>query len=416
MKAAILTMGVRGDVEPYLALGLGLRRAGHDVLIATHRDFEDDIRAHSFDFHPLPGSSDELSTIFASVGIGRVAMLQSWRRLADFATPLIRELWNEAHLACLDADVVVHSMLTSFIAQHIAKMNGQVSIGSLLYPIFTPTKELPVPMLAGGDYGPKLNYFSHSAFNWITNTFSRSAYSLVRRSDPGLPPAPDWPYGSGPDGPALVLYAFSPSIIPPPSDWDESRVVTGYWQLERSPSWQPDPSLLTFIGEGSRPIYIGFGSMSRTEHISVIMEAVEAVYRHGHRGVIQVAAEKIAGRTLPDGFIRVDYVPHEWLFPHMAALIHHGGAGTTAAGLRAGVPMVVVPFYGDQPFWGRLVQRRTGGPAPIPRRQLSKKRLQQALQDALAEPVQTTAAALGRIIQSENGVSEAVSQIERAVR
>jgi UDP:flavonoid glycosyltransferase YjiC (YdhE family) len=311
---------------------------------------------------------------------------------------------------------VVHNMLTSFIAQRIASMNDQVSVGSLLYPIFTPTHELPVPMLAREDYGPKINYFSHAVLNWITNTFSRSAYAVVRRGDPELPPVPDWPFRSGPDGPALVLYAFSPSIIPPPSDWDTSRIVTGYWQLERPPSWRPDPSLLAFLGEGPKPIHIGFGSMSRAEHVSVIMGAVEAVHRHGYRGVVQVASENLAGRTLPDDFLRVDYVPHEWLFPHMAALIHHGGAGTTAAGLRAGVPMVVVPFYGDQPFWGRLVQRRTGGPAPIPRRQLSIERLQQALQDVLTEPVQSTAAALGRVIQSENGVSEAVVQIERAVR
>jgi sterol 3beta-glucosyltransferase len=200
--------------------------------------------------------------------------------------------------------------------------------------------------------------------------------------------------------------------VPRPADWDGSSIVTGYWFLDVPDSWQPDPALVEFINKGSPPVYIGFGSMSMFSGAGTTDLVVEALKLAGQRAVLAGAGRIAAEKTRAGVFI-VDAVPHEWLFPRMAAVVHHGGAGTTGASLRAGKPTVICPFVGDQPFWGRRVAALGAGPAPIPQGKLTAEKLADAIHSALTEPrLRTRAASLGETIRVEDGVGRAVAVIE----
>jgi sterol 3beta-glucosyltransferase len=226
-----------------------------------------------------------------------------------------------------------------------------------------------------------------------------------------LPPGGYFAYLSRQQVP--VLYAYSPTVVARPNDWPERFVVTGYWFLERPLNWQPPPALSDFLADGPPPVYIGFGSMSSNRPHKLADVAIDALKMAGQRGILARGWGGLAfdgiNQPLTDDIFVVDDAPHDWLFPQMAAVVHHGGSGTTAAGLRAGVPSVLIPFSGDQPFWGQRVAALGAGPAAIPYKKLSVRRLATAIETATgSETMRCRVAALGKRIQAENGVADAV--------
>jgi sterol 3beta-glucosyltransferase len=205
-------------------------------------------------------------------------------------------------------------------------------------------------------------------------------------------------------------------VIPPPPDWDETSIATGYWFLERDEQWQPDPALQTFLQAGPPPVYIGFGSMPSQDAEAKLQVILAALAQTGARGIVATGWGGLAAAETPDTVYLLESAPHDWLFPQMAAVVHHGGAGTTAAGLRAGVPTIVCPFFGDQPFWGRRVAALGVGPAPIPQRRLTAKRLGAALESTLQDKaMHRRAQQLGELIRREDGVGRAIALIEKEV-
>jgi sterol 3beta-glucosyltransferase len=213
-------------------------------------------------------------------------------------------------------------------------------------------------------------------------------------------------------GEVPTLYSYSSHVIPPPSDWDDrSAIATGYWFLDTS--FEPPPQLIDFLATGKPPVCIGFGSMTG-QNPQTLAEMVSAALRQTkQRGILLTGWGGISNSDLPDDILHLEAVPHDWLFPKVAAVIHHGGAGTTAAGLRAGIPTIVIPFFGDQPFWGKRVEQLGVGTKPIPRKQLTVERLVAAIQTAVSnEMMRSRAASLGQKIRAENGVTQAVKVIE----
>jgi UDP:flavonoid glycosyltransferase YjiC (YdhE family) len=211
-----------------------------------------------------------------------------------------------------------------------------------------------------------------------------------------------------------VLYGFSPSVIPAPGDWKADIHVTGYWTLESSEEWAPPRELTNFLDEGLPPVYIGFGSMSNRQPEETANLVTKALEICGKRAILLSGWGGLQKADLPDTILMLDSVPHTWLFPRLSCVVHHGGAGTTGAGLRAGVPSIIVPFFGDQPFWGKRVAELGVGPAPIPRKQLTATRLAAAIQEAVSDtPIRQQAADLGRKIQAEDGISNAVEIIQQ---
>jgi sterol 3beta-glucosyltransferase len=266
--------------------------------------------------------------------------------------------------------------------------------------------------------GGRFNRLSHqlvglssAMFIGITNRFRTRVLDLPRqRRFANLLVRPD---GS----PVPIIYPYSPALLPVPTDFPSHVHVTGSWFLDSSNAWRPDPELQRFLETGPAPVYVGFGSMSgqqAAQRAQIVMDALAAT---GQRGVLARGWGGLAATDVPDTVQLIDAAPHDWLFPRMAAVVHHGGAGTTAAGLRAGKPTVVCPFLGDQPFWGNLVYARGVGPAPIPQRQLTARRLATAIDVAVRDAgIQQRTAALGAHIRAEDGVTNAVAIVERIVR
>jgi UDP:flavonoid glycosyltransferase YjiC (YdhE family) len=213
-----------------------------------------------------------------------------------------------------------------------------------------------------------------------------------------------------------MLYCYSPAVVPKPPDWGEHAHVTGYWFLDHPPDWQPPADLVDFLESGPPPIYVGLGSISSRDPEKTSRIVLDSLRQAGQRGVIATGWGGLSQSDLPDEVFVTEAVPHDWLFPRMAAVVHHGGAGTTGAGLRASVPSIIVPVSNDQPFWGRRVKALGAGPAPIPRKRLTADRLAHAICVAVTdEAIRKRAAELGETIRAEDGVANAVRIINQTL-
>ncbi len=210
-----------------------------------------------------------------------------------------------------------------------------------------------------------------------------------------------------------VLYSFSEHVVPRPDDWPETTVATGYWFLEQDETWQPPAALVQFLAAGPPPVYVGFGSMAGKDPARLTRIVLDALEQSGQRGLLATGWGGLAVEDLPENLFAIDSAPHDWLFPRVSAVVHHGGAGTTAAGLRAGKPTLISPFMGDQPFWGQRVCEQGVGPKPIPQKQLSADALATAIHQLTHDQdMRQRATALGQKLRAENGVARAVAWIE----
>jgi UDP:flavonoid glycosyltransferase YjiC (YdhE family) len=304
-----------------------------------------------------------------------------------------------------------HQLLTggvggSVLGVDVAEKHGIPFLYTHLQPVGTPTWQLPgvlTPWMPTW-LGPLGRRAGQSLTQAALSMPLRPVSRAVRRDVLGLPAR------ARQADPALPsLYGFSPHVVPPPSDWPPTCRVTGYWFLPAETGWTPPPALTQFLADGPAPVCVGFGSMLGADPAQLTALVVTAVRRAGVRAVLLSGwggLDAVAGEDI----LVIDEVPHDWLFPQVAAVVHHGGAGTTAAALRAGTPAVVVPFGVDQPFWGTRVAALGTGPRPIPQRTLTTERLADALRIVTTdETMRARAAHLGHTIRSENGVDNAVA-------
>ncbi len=210
-----------------------------------------------------------------------------------------------------------------------------------------------------------------------------------------------------------MIITYSSSIIPHPSDWPENIHITGYFFQETELDWQPSSELQSFLEAGAPPVYIGFGSMAGQASEQLTKLVLASLAKSGQRGLLMTGWGALQPGAVPDNVFVLDAAPHSWLFPRMAAVVHHGGAGTTAEGLRAGVPSVIVPFILDQPFWGARIKALGVGPEPIPHKHLSVDRLTKAINIAVSDCLMIqNAKSCGEVVRTENGVSNAVKIVK----
>ena len=257
-----------------------------------------------------------------------------------------------------------------------------------------------------------LNRFSHSLSSQITWWTSRLGFEQVRRRA-GLPKRKlFWPFEDNP--PRLrtpILCAWSPVILGHSSDWTSTVHVTGYYFFPSDQAYQPPLELDSFLKEGKPPICISFGSMVNKDAERIDQIIRDSLKQTNHRGITLSGWSDVKDRSSAD-LLYLESAPHDWLLPRCSMIIHHGGAGTTSAGLRAGIPNVVVPFMADQPFWGRRVHAIGAGPKPILVNQLSVETLTHAIAEAESDAIRARAQAIGGKISAEDGVANAVRMIE----
>lgn len=420
MNILILTYGSRGDVQPFVALGKGLQTAGHRVTLATSVRFRAFVRGHGLNYAYM--NDDALSIIDTDEGkallekgsnlfeiIKRGVTMQ--KRVKPAQQALLRESWEAAQKSNPDF-IIFHSK--GGAGPHIAEKLGIRCVLATLIPMFLPTSAFRFPIFPDLHLGGWYNRATYRLIQLITN-WVLGGYIQNFRKEMGLPHLKTYDFLKTADGQDVpVIHAHSETVLPRPIDWPEQAHVTGYWFLEEPPDWTPPQDLMTFLKAGSPPIYIGFGSMAGRNPERLAQIVVGALQKAGARGIIATGWGGLKSADLPESILKIDQAPHHWLFPKVAAVVHHGGAGTTAAGLRAGKPSIIVPFFADQPFWGERVHELGAGPKPISQKKLSVDTLAKAMRKTTTiRSMLETAADIGMNIRQEDGVANAVALIEK---
>jgi sterol 3beta-glucosyltransferase len=403
MMITILTAGTRGDTQPYIALGVALKKAGHAVRVAAFETYEAFVKQFGLEFYPikgdLPGVAASDDVRGAMSADNPLKLVFSFNRLKSFVFDLQKDFYD----ACIGSEAIVYHPGVS-IGYFVARALEIPSILATPFPM-TPTKEYPSLMFYGTvRLGKAFNFLSHRILETVMWSASSSAIKQFWRKEFGHIPA-DFvsPFGRQNTKNHPTVISCSNYVFPRPHDWPEHVTSTGYWFLDDEVDWQPTPDLLDFLQRGPPPVYVGFGT---TELV------IDALKRSGQRGILATgwnAMSRIA--SVPEEIFLLESASHTWLFPQMAAIVHHGGAGTTAAALRAGIPSVVIPHSNDQFAWGRRVYELGVGAKPIPRKKLTVEKLSDAIQFVLSKETKDAARELGIKIQSETGAETAAKII-----
>ena len=416
MRITIATAGSRGDVQPYVALALGLAARGHTVKIATHAPFEAFVRGYGLQFHAIAGDPQALLAGDAGVAWLDTAgnPLAYADRIRALMVPLLDPLLADVHSAVQDAEAVIYAPLT-FPAFDFAEARGIPAIMGAPIPL-TATREFPLVVSPDWLSLPgDLNWLMHQAFLHGASLALAPPLNAWRRRL-GLRPAPFGGLSYDRQAVMAAMYGFSPHVIPRPADWPAHASVSGFWFLDAQAAWTPPEGLTAFLDAGEAPVYVGFGSMIGRDPAALAHKVFKALRLAGRRGIVLSGWAGLARGEGNDHVMVVQDVPHDWLFPRCAAVVHHGGAGTTAAGLRAGVPSVVAPYFADQPFWGRRVHALGVGPRPVAQQTLTAEGLGAAIREAVtSEGMRARAGELGRLIRAEDGVGLACDRFEQFV-
>ena len=420
MIITVNTFGTRGDIQPYIALSLGLQQAGHSIRILTHQIFEAFVNEYGLDVYPLQLDPQQvlINQTLSELGNNTIR-INRWME-ENFKSAL-QDIFTATLNANRGADLMLNSGL-SFAGWHVAEKLNIPAIATYLWPV-TPSRHFPA---ASGKIPPKwlpfrgcVNYLSTKLSNQLFFNLLLSSVNRCREDILDLKPLTSGDYWSldSPGSPTPLIYGYSPVAVPKPPDWSNNQQISGYWFLDTAKDYQPEKTLLVFLADGPPPVYIGFGSMVDHEREKITQIVINALRETNQRGILLGGWSRLGSGDLPDSIFRMDAVPHDWLFPRMAAVVHHGGAGTTAAGLRAGVPSVIVPTFGDQFFWGWRVHELGVGPKPIPRNKLTVANLTSAIQQAIFdENIKNKTLLISQQIRAENGVEIAVSMIEGFVK
>lgn len=411
MKIAILTIGTRGDVQPYIALAKGLQSAGHGVILAGPDNFADWVEGHGIAFHPMGIDMEaflQMPDVQAVIGGNFLKVGKVMRAFRPIVGGMLEAIWEAAK----DADVILYHP-KALAGVDVAEATGAAVICTSPIPMY-PTSEFPF-VLSRKSLGPTLNRLSYAPLN-LSRIGYRKPLDRWRKETLGLGPGPTLaPLGYTNHGLSPRLCAVSPAVIPRPADWDDGLHMTGYWFLDEGADWQPDPELAAFLDAGPPPVYIGFGSMTASHPEKTSRLIVEAVKRSGVRALLAKGWGGLSEVDLPDDIHMIGGAPHHVLFPRVAAVVHHGGAGSTAAGLRAGRPTLICPFGVDQPFWGGRVHRLGCGPKPLKLKRATVDTLATRLADLVGnESYRTNASNVARGIAQDDGIAKAMEVITAA--
>jgi sterol 3beta-glucosyltransferase len=422
MRIGIIAIGSRGDVQPYMALGKGFKRAGYEVRLLTHGTFADMVRKAGLECVEI---GDDLGLIIErttrEAGSGERPSQFAFRsRLLRMARPLLREWAERSWQATQDTDALLMSFLGVYIGIPLAYKRSIPACAAFVFPV-SPTREFPslafppapawlaairpsynrwsAALVEWSRTGPLYQAVIGKAIQYALDGEFRSPRTMMRQVQ------------------TPIFYGFSEHFLPRPTDWPDFCHVTGYWFLDTPLDWQPPADLQAFLRSGPPPVYIGFGSMGSSNAQSLLELVISALEHCGQRGILLTSGGARTQTPLPATVLALDAVPHDWLFPQVAAVVHHGGAGTTGAGLRAGLPSLLLPFLSDQYFWGRQISERGLGPRPIPHNRLTVEGLAQAITTMITDQtMRQRAAEVGEQIRAEDGVGNVVRLFERSLQ
>ncbi|HSN96779.1 MAG TPA: glycosyltransferase [Candidatus Nanopelagicales bacterium] len=419
MKITLLALGSRGDVQPAVALGKGLAARGHAVRVLAGNNFHAFIAGHGLE--TIPAAVDmqaimesDLGREWVARGTNPLAQNRIMQELLD------RHGWamvEDVHRACEGAELIVSSFTSDVYAASIAEASGAAHVSALLQPSPLATRHGPAalaPIVPGRDSVLNLLFgklvIERTLWGWYEPLVNR-----LRTERLGLS-AQNRRQGMDALRRMPVVHGYSGHVSPRAPDWPTHYDVAGYWFLDEGGDYQPPEALRRFLDAGEPPVCLGFGSMSAGDPAALTRLFVEAAAQSGRRAILLSGWSALGGVELPESILRLDAVPHDWLYPRVAAVVTHGGAGTTGASLRAGRPTIVVPHMADQIYWGRRVAELGVGPAAILRPRLRADNLAAAIREATGDAgMRRRAEELGKRIREEDGVGRAVTLIERPV-
>ncbi|CAE6379217.1 unnamed protein product [Rhizoctonia solani] len=431
MNVNIMIVGSRGDVQPYLALGKRLCQHGHTVRLTTHETFRQSVKGAGLRFFNIGGNPHELMSYmvrnpglmpgFESLTNGDITRKQM----------MVAEMLERCWRSCYEPDDAQEGSLSfaadaiisnppTFAHIHCAEALGIPLLMSFTMP-WSPTTAFPHPLVNVRNSQAEArmtNYLTYGLADAMTWQGLGHTINKFRRKRLGLPSL-SVISGSGILERCGVpwTYCMSPALVPKPQDWVNHIDVVGFYFLDLATNYTPPEDLVAFLDAGEPPIYIGFGSIVVDNPIEVTKIILSAVAQSGVRAVISAGWGSLDSSTLqeardPNIFV-LGNVPHDWLFERVSAVVHHGGAGTAAIGLRCGKPTVVVPFFGDQPWWANQIHARGAGPAPIPHKQLTTPALVSAIKSALSDEMKAAARRVGELIRSEDGVKNGMDSFHK---
>lgn len=420
MRITIPTTGSRGDVQPYVALGAALRDHGHEVVVSTHADFEGFVREHDLEFHLLePEGGKEMHDSdygdrLEQAGNNPFIFLREFTRMR---LPKLQGTVQRCWEACKGADAIIATNTEFIIAEAVGEREEIPVIWSSLQPV-APTRYYPnclFPPLPDFVPGKGIyNFTTHAVTGWSMWLPVRKEINRARVEVLGLKPLPLYGPASSFLTPRLSLHGYSEHIAPPPPDLAAHHHVTGFWFLDPAVPWEPPVELQRFLDQSPRPFCIGFGSMHDKDARKVTEMFDRVLERTGQRAVVLTGWGGLEESAKSSRIFPLEAAPHSKLFPRTAGVIHHGGAGTTAAGLHAGVPSLLCPFMADQPYWGRRIHELGVGPEPLPHDEIDEDSLADRIHAMVHDgQMQRAAARLGELVRAEQGTAKAAELVNR---
>ena len=414
MKITLMAFGSRGDVQPFLALAVALRERGHHVTLAAPSDFETLINAYTIPYIRIPISNLEVAQreIGKRVarGITPATLLALWREVIPELRRAFLASTHEIAEAARDADLLIAHGFTVPLAYSIHQHVQIPLMLSIAAPVVSTRQFSVFPPIPFGQ-----QFFNPLTFEVLVRlvlSYQIAPMNTYRR-EVGLPKL-----SAGKAAHVLsrgqipVIMHYSRHLMPVPTDWSANVHVVGAWTLPAPPNWTPPDALSAFLAQGEAPVFFGFGSMPISDPPQMGQTISEALRLANLRGVLQAGLGGLVHED--EHLITIGDAPHDWLFPRMAAIVHHGGSGTTHAALSAGKPALIVPFMADQPFWGRRVAELGVGVPSIRPKQITPARLAAALRTLTQDStMRQRAAELGILLRAEDGLAAACELVER---
>ena len=410
----ILCAGSRGDFQPYIALAQQLKKLGKDVRITGSKSFEDFVRSYGIDFYPVEADISTLNIdpkLLKEAGSADnpLKMLLAFNKMKEYGIYMV----NDYYSACEGSELIIYHPGCT-IGYFAAQKFDIPSVLASHFPMHKTKEYLSVVLYGKAPSGQLFKKISYAMIQGMLWMASRDSIKGFWKKRFGKKPEDfGCPFEKHTDKRHPAVVSCSNFVFKRPKDWNENIHQKGYWFVEEPSEYKPSDELAAFLAAGEKPVYIGFGSMTSLEkHDGLAEMAVEAIVKSGKRGIISGMGTPA---NLPNNIIAVDSIPHTWLFERVAAACHHGGAGTTAAGFKAGIPSIIVPFSNDQFAWAHRAYDLGVGAKPIPKKELNAERLAEAIQFALTDQIVKNAETLGKNIASENGAFECAKIIAGCV-
>jgi sterol 3beta-glucosyltransferase len=416
MHYGIIAIGSRGDVQPFVALALGLIDRGHCVTLMAHENFKEFVEGYGIDFHPLPGSVEEMLYSPKGRKVLRSGNMLVFMHFVNKEVSKNQARVNEALFSgAQKAEVFVTSVLGMIWIDAIAgSSDKRYATVQLSFPT-TPTSEFPCVLLDFLDF-PLYNRFTYRIFDFLYTKDNKKKLNIFRQSL-GLPKAKGLLLQNTGAAKSPHIYAVSPSFLPRPADWPERAQLTGFIHLppkrrEQNPLDGGIPAaLIHWLEAGEKPIYVGFGSIPVPDPARFIRVLHELLTETAYRFIFCQGWSKIEGLAEHPRLFVLATANHDWLFPRCRAVITHGGIGTVAAALRAKAPLIVASIFADQPWWGKRVER-SGLGIHLPFQRWSKEKVVTAIRKTETVEIQHRVTEIGERMSREDGLQQTIAALE----